>query len=323
MPMGDVRRCAGTAHNDRDLGMRSETASESSAAAVEHDRSPSRLVVVEAAQPIDRRAVVITLRDEADAAELLALDEADPDAVDAGQEHAATEELASGRRRVLRHLAIAAEFRDDITREHTDRVSHSAAIIASAYGLAPGRVRMIAAAAMLHDIGKIAIPERILLKPGRLNPSETELMRRHAQIGAAILARSDVPELVLGESIALSHHEHWDGSGYPFGLEGEAIPLAARIAAIADVFDALVHERPYKRAWSVEDAVGEIARQRGRQFEPGLVDIFLSLDHNQLVGAGRDDPAQARRAAIAAAMGSVQLPVLVPRVPSADRPQAA
>jgi putative nucleotidyltransferase with HDIG domain len=285
--------------------MRSETASESSAAVVEHDGSPSRLVVVEAAQPIARRAVVITLGEEADAAELLALDDAERGGVDAGQDGATTEELATGRRRVLRHLAVAAELRDEITREHTERVSHSAAIIASAYGLAPTRVGMIAAAAMLHDIGKIAIPERILLKPGRLNPSETELMRRHAQIGAAILARSDVPELALGESIALSHHERWDGSGYPSGLEGEAIPLAARIAAIADVFDALVHERPYKRAWSVADALGEIARQRGRQFDPGLVDIFLSLDHNELVGARRDDPAQARRAAIAAAIGSI------------------
>jgi putative nucleotidyltransferase with HDIG domain len=303
--------------------MRSETASESSAVIVEHERSSSRLVVAGAAQPIVRRAVVITLREEAETAALLALDDAERDGVEAGQHGPARQELARGRRRVLRHLAIAAEFRDEITREHTNRVSRSAAIIASAYGLAPRRVRMIAAAAMLHDIGKIAIPEQILLKPGRLNPSETELMRRHAQIGAAILARSDAPELALGESIALSHHEHWDGSGYPSGLEGEAIPLAARIAAIADVFDALVHERPYKRAWSVADAVGEIARQRGRQFDPGLVDIFLSLDHNELVGAGRDDTSQARRAAIAAAIGSIPLAALVPRAPSADRPQAA
>jgi putative two-component system response regulator len=303
--------------------MRSETTSESSAVVVEHGRSPSRLVVAEAAQPIARRAVVITLGEEADAAELLALDDAERGGVDAGQDGAPRVELARARRRVLRHLAIAAEFGDEVTREHTDRVSRSAAIIASACGLAPRRVRMIAAAAMLHDIGKIAIPEQILLKPGRLNPRETELMRRHAQIGAAILARSDVPELALGESIALSHHERWDGSGYPFGLEGAAIPLAARIAAIADVFDALVHERPYKRAWSVADAVGEIARQRGRQFDPGLIDIFLSLDHNELVGAGRDDTAQARRAAIAAAIGSIPLPALGPRVPSADRPRAA
>jgi putative nucleotidyltransferase with HDIG domain len=284
--------------------MRSEIASESSATAVERDGLHARLGL---AETIARRAIAVTLPLASDDVELVTIGA--PELGDA--DDSAAQRRAQGRQRVLRHLAIAAEFRDEATLEHTNRVSRSAAIIAEAYGLAPRRVRMIAAAATLHDIGKLAIPERILRKPGRLDALETELMRRHAQIGAAILARSHVPELRLGESIALSHHERWDGSGYPFGLQGEAIPLAARIAAIADVFDALVHERPYKRAWSVGEAVAEIALQGGRQFDPRLVDIFLRLDHEALVGAAAEDPPHTRRAAIAAAIGPLRPPALV------------
>jgi len=201
------------------------------------------------------------------------------------------------RQRALRQLAVLAELRDEVTREHTDRVGHSAAILAQACGMDPWSVRTIAAAAMLHDVGKIAIPQEILLKPGRLDEEEMALMRRHAQIGAAILSSSGVPALRLGESIALSHHEHWDGGG----LSGEAIPIAARIAAIADVFDALVHERPYKHAWSIEEALAEIASQRGRQFDPQLVDVFLRLDHERLLGHAHADVAAVRRRALATA----------------------
>ena len=229
-----------------------------------------------------------------------------PQAARAGadEEHALELALAT-RQRALRQLAVLAELRDDVTREHTDRVGHSAAILAQACGMDPWSVRTIAAAAMLHDVGKIAIPQEILLKPGRLDEEEMALMRRHAQIGAAILSSSGGPELRLGESIALSHHEHWDGGGYPHGLAGEAIPTAARIAAIADVFDALVHERPYKQAWSIEEALAEIASQRGRQFDPQLVDVFLRLDHERLLGHAHADVAEVRRRALATALAPV------------------
>jgi cyclic di-GMP phosphodiesterase len=201
-----------------------------------------------------------------------------------------SQELTRARREVLHHLAMAAEFRDDSTKEHTDRVGRTSALIAEDYGFSPGDVEMIKLSAPLHDVGKIGIPDSILLKPGKLSKSEIGVMRSHAQIGTEILSRSEVPELRLGETIALNHHERWDGGGYPNGLAGAAIPLAARIVSIADVFDALVHERPYKPAWSIKDAVAEIASPRGDQFDPQLVDIFLQLDHAALldpVGAAR------------------------------------
>jgi putative two-component system response regulator len=193
-----------------------------------------------------------------------------------------SEELTRARREVLVHLAIASEFRDDSTHEHTLRVARTAVAIGSAYGLDPATVRMIAAAAPLHDIGKIGIPDAILLKPGRHTERERAIMRTHVEIGAAILSHSEVPELRMAEAIALGHHEHWDGSGYPSGIAGAAIPIAARIIAIADVFDALVFDRPYKSAWSVEAAVVEIDAQRELQFDPELVEVFMRLNHEQL-----------------------------------------
>jgi putative two-component system response regulator len=161
-------------------------------------------------------------------------------------------------------------------------------------------VRMIRVAAPLHDVGKIGLPDSILLKPGPLTDTERVLMRTHTQIGAAILSNSDVPELVLAEAIALGHHERWDGGGYPYGLAGVSIPIAARIVAIADVFDALVHARPYKEAWPLRRALAEIAAQRGRHFDAGLVEVFMSLDHPHLispitVGHGGGDLAPVHR----------------------------
>jgi putative two-component system response regulator len=242
------------------------------------------------------------LRDEA-RIELVAIADAGAESEVTGEDA----ELVLARTDVLGHIAIAAEFSDDVTHEHTGRVAAIAAVIARGHGLGEAGVAMIASAAMLHDIGKIAIPERILLKPGSLTAAERVVMRRHAQIGAAILGGSAVPELRLGEAIALSHHERWDGSGYPQGLAGDEIPIAARIAAIADVFDALVHERPYKPAWSLSDAVAEIASQRGRQFDPALVDVFLALDHRRLLDSPDGAAANARRAAIAAAIAPASL----------------
>ena len=132
-------------------------------------------------------------------------------------------------------------------------------------------------ASLLHDIGKIGIPDRVLRKPGRLTEEEFDLMRTHTHVGSAVLAGSPSSLVRTAETIARAHHERWDGSGFPAGLAGEAIPLAGRIAAICDVFDALVSPRPYKRAWTEAEAVAELQAQRGRQFDPTLVDAFLAL----------------------------------------------
>jgi putative two-component system response regulator len=136
---------------------------------------------------------------------------------------------------------------------------------------------MIETAARLHDVGKIGVPDAILLKPDKLNAAEQEVMRSHSTVGAELLSRSNIPHMQMAEEIARHHHEWWDGSGYPSRLSGTAIPLAARITALADVFDALTHKRPYKPAWTVDDAVAEIERLKGRQFEPHLTDLFVVL----------------------------------------------
>jgi putative two-component system response regulator len=138
-------------------------------------------------------------------------------------------------------------------------------------------VWLIRQAAPLHDLGKIAIPDSILLKPGRLEPEEYEVVKTHAVLGARVLADSGSELLVVAEQIARSHHERWDGEGYPDGLAGEAIPLVARLVGVADVFDVLVHERPYKEAWTVEDAAREIRSGAGTQFDPEIVAAFDAL----------------------------------------------
>ncbi len=188
-----------------------------------------------------------------------------------------TRDLEAARLEILERLALAAEYRDDATGKHTRRVGRVSALIARELGLPPGSVKLIERAAPLHDIGKIAIPDRILLKPGRLTPEEFEVVKAHTVIGARILSGSRFDILRLAEQVALAHHERWDGKGYPHGLSGERIPLPGRIVAVADVFDALTHVRPYKPAWPWEEAVSEIEAQRGRQFDPQVVDAFLRL----------------------------------------------
>ena len=224
-----------------------------------------------------------------------------------------SEELTRARVEVLYHLAVAAEFRDDDSGEHTERVGRTSAAIAiaAAFGFRPETVHMIRVAAPLHDIGKIGVPDRILLKPGKLTDDELAVMRTHPQIGAAILSDSEVPELRLAELIAMFHHERWDGTGYPHRLAGVSIPIAARIVAIADVFDALCFVRPYKDAWSVERAVAEIASERGGQFDAALVDAFLSLNHDHLLSVIDPDAVTERRHALHAAVAEVRKPLLV------------
>jgi putative two-component system response regulator len=150
-------------------------------------------------------------------------------------------------------------------------------LVARELAMPDGFVGLIERAAPLHDVGKIGIPDAILLKPDRLDEQEWELMKTHTTIGARLLASSNDPLLHLAEEIALGHHERWDGSGYPNGFSGEAIPVQARIVAVTDVFDALTHQRPYKPAWTLEAAVAEIDSQRGRQFAPDVVDAFLEV----------------------------------------------
>jgi putative nucleotidyltransferase with HDIG domain len=178
---------------------------------------------------------------------------------------------------LLERLAITAELRDDETGRHCYRVGRLARLLAQRAGISQAQSDLIDTAARLHDIGKFAVPDAILLKPGPLNHAEMQLMRTHASIGANLLASRASESLTLAEQIARSHHEHWNGGGYPMKLAGEAIPLVARIAAIADVYDALTHKRPYKPAWSHQDSVAYIQHQRGQQFDPQLTDHFLAM----------------------------------------------
>ena len=191
-----------------------------------------------------------------------------------------TRELEAAQIEIIERLAKAAEFRDDTTGQHTERVGEMAALLARQLGLSDAQVSLIRRAAPLHDVGKIGIPDSILLKLGKLTAAEFELVKTHTTIGARILSGSRFALLRLAEEIAFSHHERWDGSGYA-GLTGEQIPLAGRIVAVADVFDALTQKRPYKPAWPVEEAVAEIERQRARQFDPNVVAAFLRVVQEQ------------------------------------------
>ena len=178
----------------------------------------------------------------------------------------------------IHRLSRAAEYRDEDTGTHIQRVIHYAAAIARQMGLDDESVKSILYAAPMHDVGKIGIPDRILRKPEKLDPDEWETMKKHTIIGAEILSGSDADFIELAGVIALTHHEKWDGSGYPDGLKGTDIPLAGRITAIADVFDALTSKRPYKDPFSVEEALSIIEEGRGSHFGPKIVDAFFTIE---------------------------------------------
>lgn len=186
-----------------------------------------------------------------------------------------TEELHHTRLQVVQRLGMAAEYRDEETGNHILRMSHICALLAKEIGWDDNQCDLILNASPMHDIGKIGIPDAILLKPGRFEPEEWEVMKTHATIGARLLDGDDSDLMRMARDIASSHHEKWDGSGYPKGLSGEQIPMAGRIAALADVFDALTSERPYKKAWTVEASVDLIRENSGKHFDPLLVEIFL------------------------------------------------
>ena len=185
--------------------------------------------------------------------------------------------LHSSRLQIVQRLGRAAEYKDNETGMHVMRMSHFSHALALAIGCSPEWADDLLHAAPMHDVGKIGIPDAVLLKPGPLDDTEWTLMRKHPYIGAEIIGNHDSDILQLARSVALHHHEKWDGSGYPRGLSGEDIPLAARIVAIADVFDALTSVRPYKRAWSVDEAFAHIEAQSGSHFDPALVPVFLAL----------------------------------------------
>jgi len=188
-----------------------------------------------------------------------------------------TRELQETRLEIIRHLARAAEFRDKDTGAHIIRMSHYSRLLGQAYGGHEAWVDHLFNAAPMHDVGKIGIPDSILLKPGKLNPEEWEVMKRHTLYGGEIIGESTSPLLKMARDIALSHHERWDGSGYPLGQAGEAIPLEGRIVALADVFDALTSVRPYKPAWTVEDALREMRKGSGSHFDPHLLGLFEQI----------------------------------------------
>lgn len=186
------------------------------------------------------------------------------------------EELRASRLEIVQRLGLAAEYKDNETGLHVIRMSHFSRILGIAAGMTEHEADDLLHAAPMHDVGKIGIPDRILQKPGPLDAEEWKIMQSHVTIGAEIIGEHAGGMLALARSIALTHHEKYDGSGYPNALAGEDIPLVGRITAIADVFDALTSERPYKRAWSEDEAVDFLLQQKGRHFDPQLVDLFVA-----------------------------------------------
>ncbi|OGP66624.1 MAG: two-component system response regulator [Deltaproteobacteria bacterium RBG_16_44_11] len=195
-----------------------------------------------------------------------------------------TEELKHALERIkaasldtIYRLSMASEYKDEDTGAHIKRMSRYSAAVARRMGLTESAIETILYAAPMHDVGKIGIPDQILMKPGRLDPAEWEIMKKHTIIGAKILEGSDAEFIRLGETIAQAHHEKWDGSGYPNMLKGIGIPIAGRITAIADVFDALTSKRPYKEPFSVKKSLAIIREGRGSHFDPDVVDAFFAV----------------------------------------------
>jgi len=200
-----------------------------------------------------------------------------------------TQELEHSQLEMLVRLARAAEYRDDDTGQHTWRVAHVSGVIAQEMGVPRDQVEMLLRAARLHDVGKITIPDGILMKPGKLSAEEFAVVKRHAEAGAELLSGSRSPLIRLAEKIALTHHERWDGAGYPKGLAGENIPLESRILAVADTFDALTHDSSHRKAVSGQEAAEEIGRNAGTQFDPAVVAAFQRVFVHGLLVIPQDE----------------------------------
>ena len=203
-----------------------------------------------------------------------------------------TRELHETQIEVIERLGTAVEWRDEETGGHIDRMSRLCHRLGLAAGMTTAEADLLLRASVMHDVGKIGVPDSILRKPGPLDDEEWEIMKTHTTIGARILSGSSSPLVQMAEKIALTHHERWDGSGYPAGLSGEEIPLVGRICTVCDVFDALVSDRPYKNAWSVEEALEEIDRMAGRHFDPRLAKLFVDLAPTMVeeLGIRRPEP---------------------------------
>lgn len=184
------------------------------------------------------------------------------------------DDLRQTRLQVIQRLGRAAEYKDNETGMHVMRMSHFSRVLALAYGFSASQADMLFHAAPMHDLGKIGIPDSIMLKPGKLTSEEFEVMKSHPQIGADILGEDDSDLIRLAKIVSLTHHEKWNGTGYPNRLKGENIPIEGRIVALADVFDALTSKRPYKEAWSLEATMSFLREQSGQHFEPKLVELF-------------------------------------------------
>lgn len=212
------------------------------------------------------------------------------------QRNRAHDEIAAARLDTLQRLAAAAEFKDDDTGYHIMRMSYFSALIARAYGMKPDYCENMLHAARMHDIGKIAIPDAVLKKPGPLTDEEWDVMRTHPEIGATLLHDPDIPLFRLAAQVALAHHEKFDGSGYPTGLKGRAIPLGGRIVAVADFFDALTMDRCYRPAVPVEKVFSMLRESAGSHFDPDVVEAFFQvkdqiLDLRKRINAGETPPA--------------------------------
>jgi CHASE2 domain-containing sensor protein len=216
-----------------------------------------------------------------------------------------TVELRETQLEVIHRLAQATESRDQETGLHLERMSRMCERLGLALGMTATEAETLRNASLLHDVGKIGVPDAILLQPGSLSPEDRDLMRRHTTVGSELLSGSSSDVMRMAEEIARTHHERWDGQGYPAGLAGEAIPLVGRICAVCDVFDALLSDRPYKDPWPVPEALEQLRRERGKHFDPAVVDAFLGivedLDPALLAPSGRAEPAPGDRPAPQAA----------------------
>jgi len=233
-------------------------------------------------KPLDLTEVLVRVRNLL-AIRQLQLQLAARDALLEAREPAGARDFDGGQDEFLDRLALAVEYRDDQTGGHAKRVGILSERLACLLGFAPPRAALMRRAAALHDAGKVGIPDSIVLRPGALSPEEMAVMKTHTLLGARILAGSRWPVLQMAQTIALTHHERWDGTGYPNGLAGESIPMEGRIVAVADAFDAMVRDRPYRKAMPMEEALEELLRQSGRQFDPGVAAVMVRETQRSLM----------------------------------------